>query len=63
MGVKIKINPDHAVVEQVNKGLLANNGYCPCSLEQNENTKCMCKDFRESTSGICHCGKYIKEVL
>ena len=28
MGVKIKINPDHAVVEQVNKGLLDTNGDC-----------------------------------
>ena len=37
------------------------NGYCPCSLLQNEDTKCPCKTFREQTTeGECHCGRYIK---
>ena len=46
----------------------SNGGYCPCSLIKNEDTKCMCKEFRstEATSeGVtCHCGlytKYLKE--
>ena len=40
-----------------------NGGYCPCAIEKNEDTKCMCKDFREQeTHGLCHCGLYIKEV-
>lgn len=25
----------------------SNDGYCPCSLIKNEDTKCMCKEFRE----------------
>ena len=36
------------------------NGFCPCSLEKNEDTKCMCKEFREMASGTCHCGLYTK---
>ena len=38
-----------------------NGGYCPCAIEKSEDTKCMCKDFREQESGECHCGLYVKE--
>ena len=37
-----------------------NNGYCPCRLLKNEDTKCMCKEFREQEEGECHCGLYVK---
>lgn len=38
-----------------------NGGYCPCAIIKNEDTKCMCKNFRELTeNGICHCGLYQK---
>lgn len=40
-----------------------NGGYCICAVSKNEDTKCMCKDFREQeTSGTCHCGLYKKTV-
>ena len=35
----------------------ANDGYCPCTVVKNEDTKCMCKEFKEQASGICHCGR------
>lgn len=35
--------------------------HCPCSIVKNEDTKCMCREFREMDSGMCHCGLYIKE--
>ena len=38
----------------------ANDGYCPCRRVKNEDTKCMCKEFRESGLGECHCGLYEK---
>lgn len=56
----IKLNPDKEIVKDVRKALVENNGYCPCVLEQTEDTKCMCKEFREMESGECHCGLYIK---
>lgn len=35
--------------------------YCPCAFEHNENTKCICKEFREQDyPGSCHCGRYEK---
>lgn len=38
-----------------------NDGYCPCSLIKNDDTKCMCKAFIEqSKTGLCHCGRYLK---
>ena len=44
-----------------NKELVAETGgYCPCRLERNEDTRCMCKEFREQEKGGCHCGLYVK---
>ena len=38
-----------------------NDGYCPCAIEQTEDTLCPCKDFREQdTPGLCLCGRYEK---
>jgi hypothetical protein len=38
-----------------------NDGYCPCLVLRNEDTKCMCKDFREQKHpGVCHCGRFEK---
>lgn len=61
--MKISLNPDKSIVEDVRRRLKENNGYCPCRLVKNKDTKCMCKEFVEqTTSGECHCGLYIKEV-
>lgn len=57
----IKVNPDEEHVKLIRAALLKNNNYCPCQLEQTEDTKCMCKDFRDTEAGICHCGLFIKE--
>nr|DAD78198.1 MAG TPA: ferredoxin-thioredoxin reductase [Siphoviridae sp. ctrgt10] len=56
----IKLNPDKVVVEEIKNKLKANDGYCPCRITKSQDTKCMCKEFREQTSGECHCGLYIK---
>ena len=57
----IKVNTDSELVANVRQALKDNGGYCPCSLIKSEDTKCMCKEFREMESGTCHCGLYIKE--
>ena len=57
--VKTVDNPD--TVRQVSTMLKNNDGYCPCRMEHNPDTKCMCKQFREQTEpGTCHCGLYEK---
>lgn len=58
--MKIKLNPDAEYVRDIREKLKANGGHCPCSLLKNEDTKCMCKEFREMESGVCHCGLYEK---
>lgn len=61
--ISVRLNPDKETVIDIRKRLKDNNGYCPCSLIKTPDTKCMCKDFREQeTSGMCHCGLYIKEI-
>ena len=52
----IEVNPNiRILVEQ-------NDGYCPCTVVKNEDTKCMCREFKEQTSGVCHCGRFVKVV-
>lgn len=58
--MKININPDKEFVNDMRKALKDNNGFCPCAIEKNEDTKCMCKEFIEMASGTCHCGLYTK---
>ena len=45
--------------ETLNK-VKENEGYCPCAIEKNNDTKCPCKEFREGKQGICQCGVFIK---
>ena len=51
-------NPDGEFVKNLKKRIKNNNGYCPCRFEKNQDTKCPCKDFKET--GECICGLYIK---
>ena len=49
--------------EQIKKTLANTEGNCPCIPRYlwNDNTKCMCKEFREqTTTGECLCGMYEK---
>ena len=64
--MKVRYNEDEEIVRTVKEGLLRRCGYCPCVVEKNENTKCMCKEFREQIQdpdfeGYCHCMLYYKE--
>lgn len=61
--LKITYNQNKQIVDKILDALDKNNGYCPCKLEKNNDTKCMCKEFREQKEGYCHCGLYIKENI
>ena len=66
--MKTILNPDSKIVNKVKQQLKENNGYCPCSFIENEDTKCICKEFRnkirDNIEGECHCGLYVnvKEI-
>ncbi|MBQ1948279.1 MAG: ferredoxin thioredoxin reductase catalytic beta chain [Clostridia bacterium] len=64
--MKIRENEDKEVVKAVREGLAAKGGYCPCRIEKTEDTKCMCREFKEQIAdpefeGFCHCMLYYKE--
>lgn len=63
--MKITYNPDENIVKLIKEGLEKRGGYCPCRTEKNEDTKCMCREFREQIKdpdfeGFCHCLLYYK---
>ena len=61
MAYDIKQNPNEEELKDIIEAVEANDGYCPCALEKNEDTKCMCKTFRESPdTDFCHCGRFYK---
>lgn len=51
----IEVNPNIKILVD------HNDGYCPCAIHKTEETKCMCKEFREqTTTGYCHCERFLK---
>ena len=65
MNKNVTLNKDSEIVKQIREGLKRTGGYCPCRLQQNDETKCICKEFREHIAdpefeGYCHCKLYYK---
>jgi hypothetical protein len=61
--MKITRYADEPLASEIRAAVKAADGHCPCVLEiyRCEDTKCMCKEFRESPVGtICQCGLYKK---
>lgn len=58
----VKFNRDKDLVAEIQKKLKENDGYCPCKITKSEDTKCMCKEFKQQikdgVDGECHCGLY-----
>ena len=58
----IKLSEDKDLVQEIRIKLKENGGYCPCKIQHTEDTKCMCKNFREQIAngviGECCCGLY-----
>ena len=61
--MKIITNPDKEYAKEIREKIKDNNGFCPCRIKKTEDTKCMCKEFRNMVAngiaGECHCGLYI----
>lgn len=61
MNIKTTRNKEYAA--EIKRKLRDNDGYCPCSIIKNEETKCMCKAFRDQVEngieGTCHCGLWV----
>ena len=54
-------SPDFLHRKEIEEAIKENEGYCCCAIQKTDDTKCMCKAFREQdTYGFCHCGRYYK---
>ena len=65
--MKIKFNDNPEIVKMIKEGLEKTGGYCPCRRERTDETKCMCKEFKEQIKdpnfeGYCHCLLYYKSL-
>ena len=63
---RVRLNENAEVVRIVREWLKRTGGDCPCRREQTEDTKCICREFREQMAdpdfeGYCHCMLYYKE--
>ena len=54
------LNPDSAMVKEIKKRIKKMNGFCPNKEEKTADTKCPCRQYRET--GECDCGLYIKDI-
>lgn len=64
--MKVRFNENPEIVAAIKEGLEKTGGYCPCRFERTEETKCVCKEFRDQIAnpefeGYCHCLLYYKE--
>lgn len=54
-------NPNKEEYEEITEAVKLNEDYCPCLSYKNDDTKCMCKAFRDSKeTDFCHCGRFYK---
>ena len=54
----VEVVPEFAEIVEMH------DGYCPCAVFHNEDTKCPCKAFRDQDEpGPCYCGRYEKVDL
>lgn len=62
LDLKVKRRTDTALGQEIIAKLAANGGFCPCATVKNEDTRCICKDFRDKMEsdyvGECNCGLY-----
>lgn len=59
----VRLDTLHA--KEVAQRIYENNGYCCCAIVKDDDTICMCKDFRDKVKepefyGECHCGLFAK---
>ncbi len=64
--MKIYRNPNKELADKIQAAVIRKNGYCPCRLDETDDTLCVCKEFRDQIAdpefeGFCHCHLYYKE--
>lgn len=61
MEFSIKNNPNPDTFKSISDAVKENGNYCCCAISKNNDSLCMCKNFREQEeTGFCHCGRFYK---
>ncbi len=62
---KFRVNTEESeLVAEILEQIKSNGGYCPCKVIHDEDTKCMCKEFKNTLNSekcsqdTCSCGLY-----
>ena len=58
-GKFLVLNPNEKLVNVIRNRIKLRNGYCPCRVEESEDTLCPCKEMREE--GKCCCKLFVEE--
>ena len=61
----VRLNDNKEIVNEIREGLKHTGGYFPCRVERSDETKCICREFKEQIAdpdfeGYCHCMLYYK---
>ena len=61
----VRLNENKEIVAEIREGLKKTGGYCPCRVERTDDTRGMCREFKEQIAepdfeGYCHCMLYYK---
>ena len=61
----VRVNENKEIVAEIREGHKKTGGYCPCRVERTDDTRCMCREFKEQIAdpdfeGYCHCMLYYK---
>lgn len=62
---KFRVNTEEPeLIAEILEQIKSNGGYCPCKVIHDEDTKCMCKEFKDTLNSekcsqdTCSCGLY-----
>lgn len=59
MSLNILLNPNEEKTLKIIKAIYKNDGYCPCRIIKNEDSKCPCLEML--TNHKCHCGLFVND--
>ena len=60
---KFRFNTENLNLSKIIDRLQKNDYYCPCSIIKDDNHKCPCSDWLNSSNDdrVCHCKLYTKD--
>lgn len=54
---RLQLTSNQDKAKKILEAIYKNEGYCPCRINKNDDSKCPCKDMIEKND--CHCGLFV----